>query len=226
MIFFNCLWLQDPMNYLCSNLFFFFNFSMLIVVLICFMVLFWMMKIIKGESGARLFIDHENLEIWWTCFPLIILILIGVPSMRILYEWDCQPLNSLSLKVLGYQWYWGYEYKSLDVSFDSFIKQFENLNSGSYRVMEVDNRMIVPGEVSLRMLVTSKDVLHSWAIPSMSVKIDAIPGRLNSIRLFFLLPGVYYGQCSELCGVGHALMPIVVEVVSWSDFINWVNKML
>jgi len=172
------------------------------------------------------FIEHESLEVWWTCVPVITLIFIGVPSLRLLYIYDCQPGKRLCLKVIGRQWYWRYEYGRLGIFFDSFPININDLNMGGFRIIDVDTRVVLPGEVPVRVIVTAGDVLHSWAVPRFGVKVDAVPGRLNVFRINAVNPGVYYGQCSELCGVGHSIIPIVIEVVSWRAFVDWVNKII
>lgn len=135
---------------------------------------------------------------------------------------------AMTIKAIGHQWYWSYEYsdyqtKGIDtISFDSYMIPEEDLEIGQLRLLEVDNRVVVPTHTHVRVLVTSTDVLHSWAVPSLGVKVDAVPGRLNQLSFFVQREGLYYGQCSELCGVNHGFMPIVVEAVSLNDYIDWV----
>nr|YP_009318511.1 cytochrome c oxidase subunit II [Echinoderes svetlanae]APA17418.1 cytochrome c oxidase subunit 2 [Echinoderes svetlanae] len=226
MSYYGSSWMQDPSTYICANMYVFFNYSLLLVMLISGLVGYWMWKVVVSKVSYNRFIEHESLEVWWTCVPVMTLIFIGVPSLRLLYMYDCQPGKSLCLKVIGRQWYWSYEYGRLGIFFDSFPININDLNVGGFRIMDVDTRVVLPGEVPVRVMVTAGDVLHSWAVPSFGVKVDAVPGRLNVFRMNAINPGVYYGQCSELCGVGHSIMPIVVEVVSWSAFVDWVNKMI
>jgi cytochrome c oxidase subunit 2 len=131
---------------------------------------------------------------------------------------DCR----LTIKTVGHQWYWSYEYSDfLNLEFDSYILPTEELNRGDFRLLDVDNRIVVPTETSVRLLITSADVIHSWAVPSLGIKTDAIPGRLNQIGFFIKYPGVYYGQCSEMCGANHSFIPIVLEAVAMKDFTSW-----
>nr|YP_009318501.1 cytochrome c oxidase subunit II [Pycnophyes kielensis]APA17408.1 cytochrome c oxidase subunit 2 [Pycnophyes kielensis] len=227
MLFYGGIWLQNPSTYICSNMVVFFNYLCLLITLISGLVGFWMWKTMVFNSGYRSFLDHEYLEIWWTTVPVLVMFLIGVPSIRILYMWDCQPGASMSLKIEGHQWYWEYEYAKMGLNFDSFMYNLSDFSAEEskdiFRLLEVDNRVVLPGEVSVRLLMSSLDVLHSWAVPSMGVKVDCIPGRLNSMRLSIPMSGVFYGQCSELCGVGHGVMPIVVEVVSCGEFEKFIG---
>lgn len=224
MIYYGGLWLQNPLTYIASNIIVFFNFVTLLITIIRGLVIYWIVKVIYIEFRYRRFRDHEVLEIWWTCMPVVVLIFIGVPSIRLLYIWDCQPSERIGLKVLGRQWYWRYEYGIVGVGFDSFVVGLDDLDRGQYRILEVDNRVVLPGEAPVRVLISAGDVLHRWAVPGFGVKVDAVPGRLNRVRLNIERPGVYYGQCSELCGVGHRIMPIVVEIVSWDVFLKWLKE--
>jgi cytochrome c oxidase subunit 2 len=170
-------------------------------------------------------------EIVWTIVPALILIVIAVPSFALLYSMDEMLDPAVTLKVVGHQWYWSYEYSdyaylspnSSSIGFDSYMIEENDLLEGSIqlRLLEVDNRIVLPVQTHIRVLITAADVLHSWAIPSFGVKVDACPGRLNQTTLFIKQSGVFYGQCSELCGTNHGFMPICVEVVSISDYIDW-----
>ena len=170
--------------------------------------------------------DNLFLELIWAFFPSLIIFLILIPSLYLLYslEEDIQP--KFNIKVIGHQWFWSYEFDSvkydLSFEFDSTLILESDLDIGGRRLLEVSNRLYLPVNVPLRILVTSSDVLHSWAVPEMGIKVDAVPGRLNDCVTLIRRPGVFYGQCSELCGVGHGFMPIVVEAVSykkWMDII-------
>lgn len=136
----------------------------------------------------------------------------------------------ITLKVIGNQWYWSYEYSdNLEFSdepliFDSYMVQEDDLAIGQFRLLEVDNRVVVPTNSHIRILITASDVLHSWAIPSLGIKLDACPGRLNQTSMFIKREGVFYGQCSEICGVNHGFMPIVVEAVSLEDYLTWLKN--
>lgn len=171
---------------------------------------------------------HTMIEIIWTVTPSLILMVIAVPSFALLYSIDEVIDPSVTLKVIGHQWYWSYEFSDfsdkLDTSiqFDSYMIAEEDLEKGQLRMLEVDNRVVLPTKTHIRILVTSDDVLHSFAIPSLGVKIDACPGRLNQVSVFINREGVFYGQCSELCGVNHLAMPIVIEAVPVEKYIKWV----
>lgn len=175
---------------------------------------------------------HNSLiEVAWTVIPVIILIIIAVPSMKLLFFMDKAPEDQveMTLKVTGHQWYWSYEYVDEgELSFDSNMVPDEDIDvsKGQIRLLEVDNRVVVPADTTIRLLMTAEDVLHNWAMPSFGIKTDTVPGRIN--ETWFRVPkekiGVYRGQCSELCGVRHGFMPIVVEVVSKQDYARWLVK--
>nr|NP_042254.1 cytochrome oxidase, subunit II [Prototheca wickerhamii]AAD12642.1 cytochrome oxidase, subunit II [Prototheca wickerhamii] len=178
-------------------------------------------------------IIHGTLiEIVWTITPSLILIFIAVPSFALLYSLDEVVDPAVTIKAIGHQWYWSYEYSDYSIAddqsiaFDSYMIPDDDLELGQYRLLEVDNRVVVPVDTHIRVIITAADVLHSWAIPSLGVKCDAVPGRLNQIPMFIKREGVFYGQCSELCGTNHAFMPIVVEAVSLENYISWVSNKL
>jgi cytochrome c oxidase subunit 2 len=171
------------------------------------------------------------IEIVWTIVPAITLLLVSIPSFTLLYSMDEILDPMLTLKVIGHQWFWSYEYSDYITPrlnsntafiYDSYMILEEDLNLGEFRLLEVDNRVILPTHTHIRVLVTSTDVLHSWAIPSLGIKIDACPGRLNQISTFINRPGVYYGQCSEICGINHGFMPIALEAVNFKDYASWI----
>lgn len=161
----------------------------------------------------------QELELAWTIYPAVTLGGIALPSLRILYLIDDVTYPSLSLKVIGHQWYWSYNIGEKE--FDSYILNIDDLLVGSSRLLEVDNRVVIPSRIDIRLLVSSADVLHSWAIPSLGIKVDAVPGRLNQYSLISAIPGVYYGQCSEICGANHSFIPIALERVSTADWLKW-----
>jgi cytochrome c oxidase subunit II len=165
---------------------------------------------------------NTTIEVVWTLVPVLILIIIAFPSFKLLYMMDVTPKADLTIKAIGNQWYWTYEYPDQDIRFDSNMVPEDKLKPGQLRLFEVDNRVIVPIHTNIRLITTSSDVVHSWAVPAFGVKKDSVPGRLNETWFHVKQPGVYYGQCSELCGVKHGFMPIVVEVVSKVDFDKWV----
>lgn len=166
------------------------------------------------------------LEIVWTGLPVIILIIIAVPSFKLLYKEDVIPQADLTIKAIGSQWYWSYEYpEHEDIAFDSIMLTDEEAKeAGHPRLLGTDTHIVVPVNKTVRMIVTASDVIHAWAIPSFGVKIDAVPGKLNETWFKATREGMYYGQCSELCGKDHGFMPIMVEVVSEEKYQQWLEK--
>jgi cytochrome c oxidase subunit 2 len=162
----------------------------------------------------------------------LILITIAFPSFKLLYLIDEIVDPAITVKAIGHQWFWSYEYSdytgpnSESLAFDSFMVTTEDLETGDLRLLEVDNKVVLPINTHVRVVVTAADVLHSWAAPSLGIKVDAVPGRLNATSFLIKRAGLYYGQCSELCGVNHGFMPIVIEAVSLEDYVNWVESQL
>jgi len=179
---------------------------------------------------------HSLIEIIWTTIPALTLCVIAVPSFTLLYSLDEIVLPSLTIKAIGRQWYWSYEYGDYETSesdlvgngitFDSNLLQDDDLEQGQLRLLDVDNRLVLPVNKHIRLLTCAGDVMHSFAVPSLAIKLDAIPGRLNQTMLFIKRQGVFYGQCSELCGSSHGMMPISLEAVLEQNYINWVNAKL
>jgi cytochrome c oxidase subunit 2 len=183
----------------------------------------------QNNPNVQKFTHSSVLEFIWTLVPAAILLFISVPSFALLYSLDELIEPSLTLKVIGHQWYWSYEYSDClyfptteSVNFDSYMIATSDLTKGTFRLLEVDNRVVLPTNTHIRLLVTSADVLHSWAIPSFGIKIDACPGRLSQGSLLIKREGVFYGQCSEICGINHGFMPIVIKTVSVDTFLIWV----
>lgn len=166
------------------------------------------------------------LEVIWTLLPVFVLVAIAVPSFALLYAIDELVEPTLTIKVIGHQWYWSYEYSDYEegnIEFDSYMIPEEDLEEGELRLLEVDKKVWLPTYTHIRVLVTAADVLHSWAVPALGVKMDALPGRLNQVSLFIKREGVFYGQCSELCGVNHGFMPIAVKAVPLELYNLWVR---
>ena len=161
------------------------------------------------------------IEILWTLIPCLILIVMAVPSFQILYKQDTIPKAEVTIKAVGYQWYWGYEYPDENIIFESYMIKEEELKENQPRLLSVDNEVVVPVNKVIKVLITANDVLHAWALPSFGVKRDAVPGRINETWFKAEKVGTYYGQCSELCGIQHAFMPISVKVVSEEDYAKW-----
>ena len=162
-------------------------------------------------------------EILWTLIPCLILIVMAVPSFKILYKQDTIPKAEVTIKAIGYQWYWGYEYPDENIIFESYMIKEEDLKENQPRLLAVDNEVVVPVNKVVKVLITANDVLHAWALPSFGVKRDAVPGRINETWFKAEKVGTYYGQCSELCGIQHAFMPIAVRVVSEEDYAEWLS---
>jgi cytochrome c oxidase subunit 2 len=165
------------------------------------------------------------IEIIWTVVPIIILVAITIPSMKTLYYNETIVDAEMTLKVIGNQWYWSYQYPDhQNISFDSNIIRDENLKDGDIRLLSVDNQVVLPVDTTIRVQTTGADVIHNWAIPAFGTKLEAVPGKLNEGWIRVNKIGTYYGQCSELCGTGHGFMPISVRVVSKEEFANWVES--
>jgi cytochrome c oxidase subunit 2 len=172
------------------------------------------------------------LEIIWTVTPALILLVIAVPSFALLYSVDEIIEPAITIKAVGHQWYWSYEFTDYAteegemINFDSYMLPSDDLPQGALRLLEVDNRVVLPVKTHIRVIVTAADVLHCGGIRSLGIKLDGCPGRLNQTSMFIKREGVYYGQCSEICGVNHGFMPIVVEAVSLEDYVSWVSTKL
>ncbi len=216
---------QDASSPLMEQLIFFHDHAILILILIITVVGYAYVSLLTNSFSSRYVVEGQEIETIWTILPGVILLFLALPSLRLLYLLDEILDCRLTVKTVGHQWYWSYEYSDfLDIEFDSYILPTEELNFGEFRLLDVDNRVVVPIETSIRLLVTSADVIHSWAVPSLGIKTDATPGRLNQIRFFIKYPGVFYGQCSEICGANHSFMPIVVEAIIMKDFTSWLLK--
>nr|ACA61248.1 cytochrome c oxidase subunit II [Gastrimargus marmoratus] len=185
------------------------------------------LSLMTNKFMDRHVMDGQYLEILWTVLPAVVLIFIALPSLRILYLIDENSNPTLTLKTIGHQWYWSYEYSDFtDVEFDSYMIPQNELNPYNIRLLEVDNRTTLPMNTLTRILITSEDVIHSWTIPSIGVKVDATPGRLNQGMFMINRPGLFFGQCSEICGANHSFMPIVIESTSVKLFIKWLSNMM
>lgn len=179
----------------------------------------------KSNPIPNKFTHNVLIEVLWTFIPIILLVVIAIPSFKILNYAEITPKSDLTIKVVGYQWYWHYIYPDNgNFEFDSYMIPTKDLKPGQKRLLEVDNRVVIPAGKVVRFLTTGADVIHSFAVPSFGVKIDAVPGRTNEIWVQVEKPGVYYGQCSELCGVNHGFMPIAVQVVTPEEFEIWVEE--
>lgn len=186
----------------------------------------------NNNNISSTLIHGTFIELVWTITPAIILFFIAIPSFSLLYAMDEVISPTITIKTLGHQWYWSYEYSDYKnnnnegINFDSYMLPEEELKVGQLRLLEVDNHMVIPINTHIRIIISAADVLHSWAIPSLGVKCDAVPGRLNQTSLFLKREGLYYGQCSEICGINHGFMPIVVEAVNLKNYIFWISNKL
>jgi cytochrome c oxidase subunit 2 len=202
------------------------NLLLPIIVAISAFVLFLMLYVcVKFRASANPNPSKRThnvaVEVLWTLIPCLILIVIAVPSFKILYKQDAIPKADLTIKAIGYQWYWGYEYPDENIIFDSYMVEDKDLKADQPRLLAVDNEVVVPVNKVVKVLITANDVLHAWALPSFGVKRDAVPGRINETWFKAEKTGTYYGQCSELCGIKHAFMPITVKVVSEEEYQEW-----
>nr|YP_010042735.1 cytochrome c oxidase subunit II [Protoreaster nodosus]QPC56372.1 cytochrome c oxidase subunit II [Protoreaster nodosus] len=221
------LGLQDASSPLMEELVYFHDYTLIILTLITILVFYGLASLLFSTNTNRFFLEGQGLETVWTIVPAIILIFIALPSLQLLYLMDEVNNPSLTIKAIGHQWYWSYEYADYrELEFDSYMIPTNDLPLGSPRLLEVDNRLVLPSNTPIRVLVSSADVLHSWAIPSLGIKMDAVPGRLNQVNFFISRCGLFYGQCSEICGANHSFMPIVIESINFPSFENWVSNFL
>nr|AVP25576.1 cytochrome c oxidase subunit II [Mantophryne lateralis] len=213
---------QDAASPIMEELLHFHDHTLMAVFLISSLVLYIITTLMTTKLFSTNTIDAQEIEMVWTIMPAIILIVIALPSLRILYLMDEISSPDITIKTIGHQWYWSYEYSDFtNLNFDSYMTPTKDLTAGQLRLLEVDNRMITPIGMATRTIITADDVLHSWTVPSLGVKTDAIPGRLNQTSFLISRPGLYYGQCSEICGANHSFMPIVVEALPILNFLNW-----
>nr|AAT97369.1 cytochrome c oxidase subunit II [Cladotanytarsus aff. mancus 3TE] len=221
------LGLQDSNSPVMEQLNFFHDHSLLILILVTTLVGYLMFMLFFNKLNHRFLLHGQTIEVIWTILPAIILLFIAFPSLRILYLLDEINKPTISLKSIGHQWYWSYEYSDFNnVEFDSYMIPSNEMNLDSFRLLDVDNRTILPTNNQIRILVTATDVIHSWTVPSLGIKVDANPGRLNQTNFYMNRPGLFYGQCSEICGANHSFMPIVIESVPSNYFIKWIKKMI
>nr|AND96467.1 cytochrome c oxidase subunit 2 [Onthophagus haematopus] len=219
------LTLQDAASPLMEQLIMFHNHALLILLMITVMVGYLMGTLFFNKYNYRFLLENQMIEIIWTIAPAITLIFIALPSLQLLYLLDEINNPMISMKSIGHQWYWSYEYSDFKkLEFDSYMIPMNEMKPNNFRLLDVDNRTILPYNSQIRMLITAADVIHSWTIPALSVKIDATPGRLNQISFLMNRTGLFFGQCSEICGANHSFMPIVIESISMKYFIKWMNS--
>lgn len=226
---------QDPATPIMEGLIDLHNNIMIVLVFIAFFVSTVLYRAIflfdEKNTHKVVAVKHGAfIEIVWTVIPTLILVCMATPTFSLLYAMDEVIEPALTIKAVGHQWYWSYEYSDYEnikpISFDSYMVPESDLKSGEFRLLEVDNRLVVPTHSHIRVVVTSDDVIHSFAVPSLGIKVDAIPGRLNQATFYIKREGVFYGQCSEICGANHGFMPIVVHAVQQDQFLRWVLSMI
>nr|WRY72411.1 cytochrome c oxidase subunit II [Eurhadina rubra] len=216
---------QNANSPIMEQLIMFHDHTMMIIMMITITVGYMMSLIIIKMFNNRFMMENQMIELIWTIMPAIMLIFIAMPSLKILYMLEETTKPMISIKTIGHQWYWSYEYSDFKkIEFDSYMKPSNEISENQFRLLETDNKLIIPYNVQTRMLMSSTDVLHSWTIPVLGIKVDASPGRINQGNLNMNRPGIFYGQCSEICGVNHSFMPILLESINMNTFINWIKK--
>nr|YP_009529019.1 cytochrome c oxidase subunit II [Phryganea cinerea]AXU98774.1 cytochrome c oxidase subunit II [Phryganea cinerea] len=216
---------QNGSSPLMEQMIFFHDFTLLILTLIIFFISYLMINLFFNKLINRFLMEEQMIELIWTVLPAIILIFIALPSLKLLYLLDENNKPIITLKTMGHQWYWSYEYSDFQkINFDSYMIATDKINSNEFRLIEVDNRIVLPMKTQIRIMISASDVIHSWTIPSLAVKADAVPGRLNQANFFLNRPGLFFGQCSEICGTNHSFMPITIESISPYLFINWIKN--
>ena len=196
-----------------------------ITVFVLFLIAYACIRFRASKNKEASTTSHNTfIEVIWTLVPCLILIVLAVPSFKVLYSQDEIPKADVTIKAIGYQWYWGYEYPDENIIFDSYMIEEKDLKEGQPRLLSVDNEVYVPVNKVVKVMITANDVLHAWALPSFGVKRDAVPGRINETWFKADRVGTFYGQCSELCGIKHAFMPITVNVVSQEEYNQWLEK--
>ncbi|NP_696983.1 cytochrome c oxidase subunit 2 (mitochondrion) [Monosiga brevicollis] len=231
---------QDPASPVFEEIINFHNYVFVYMTFIFFGVFWILIELLRNFNKVNRFISHKFMihgtliELIWTVTPALVLVGIAFPSFKLLYLMDEVIDPAITIKVVGHQWYWSYEYSDYvssddqesTIAFDSYMVPEDDLELGDLRLLEVDNRVVLPKNTHVRVIVTSADVIHSWAVPSLGVKIDAIPGRLNQTSFLAYRNGVFYGQCSEICGIGHSVMPIAIEVVDLENYCTYIDNLI
>jgi len=234
------LMFQDPATPIMEGIIDLHNDVMFYIIVIVTLVLWILLRIIYLFSPKRFGYygpvstntHNTTVEVIWTITPALILLVIALPSFALLYAMDEVIDPALTLKVIGHQWYWSYEYSDYNqtdrdsIAFDSYLVPTDELAEGSLRLLEVDNRVVLPALTHIRVIITGADVIHNWAIPALGIKVDAVPGRLSQTSIFMKRNGTFYGQCSEICGVNHGYMPIVIESIHTNNYVAWVQKQM
>nr|BAF80297.1 cytochrome c oxidase subunit II [Culicoides cylindratus]BAF80303.1 cytochrome c oxidase subunit II [Culicoides cylindratus] len=214
--------LLDSNSPVMEQLNFFHDHTLLILLLITISIGGLMISLLTKTFTDLSNTSGHTMEFFWTVIPAMVLIFVALPSLRMLYLLDELGGPSISIKAIGHQWFWSYEYPDFkNIEFDSYMIPTNELEMNGFRLLDVDNRVILPIHSRIRIIVSALDVLHSWTIPTLGVKVDATPGRLNQLFTYMNRSGLFFGQCSEICGANHSFMPIVVESVPAWEFLQW-----
>nr|QYC35769.1 cytochrome c oxidase subunit 2 [Vibidia duodecimguttata] len=214
----------DSSSYLLEQLSFFHDHALLILTMITCTVAYIMISLIFNKLSHRFLLEGHMIEMIWTILPAFTLIFIALPSLKLIYLIDEIRNPLITLKTIGHQWYWTYEYSDFkNIEFDSYMTPSTELKNFNFRLLEVDNRTVLPYMAPIRIITSSSDVIHSWTIPSSGIKVDASPGRLNQMSFTLNRTGMFYGQCSEICGANHSFMPISIESISPKNFFKWIE---
>lgn len=216
----------DRASYIIERLNFFHGYVLLILTIITIQVLYIILVIIVDGLRGRMVLEADLVELVWTIAPIVVLLLIGFPSLQLLYIRDELVEPRFTIKVVGNQWYWTYEYSDYSpISFDSYIISEIDSLAHSFRLLDTDTSVLIPINIRIRFVVRAADVIHSWTVPSIGIKVDAVPGRLNQLRVIPNRLGIFWGQCSEICGSNHRFIPITLEVTSVDDYINYIETL-
>ena len=223
--------LQDANSPIIEELLFLHDFINLILIFIIRFVGYIIFRILLNNFINKNLLESQIIECIWTIIPAAILIQIAMPSLLLLYILDESIDSSISIKVIGHQWYWRYEYTDFwslidnyQLEFDTYIIPTNELEDSMFRLLDVDNRTVIPYNIHTRVIISSADVLHAWTVPSLGVKADAVPGRLNQVKFIAQRPGLFFGQCSEICGANHRFIPIMIEAINPRVFLNWMLR--
>nr|UPL65896.1 cytochrome c oxidase subunit II [Lasiolabops cosmopolites] len=217
--------LQDANSPIMEQLIFFHDQTIMILLMITITVSYIMFSTMTNKMINRFLLEGQAIELIWTLMPAVILLFIALPSLKILYLMDEVNKPTMTIKAIGHQWYWSYEYSDMkNIEMESYMKPSNIMESNEFRLLDVDSRLMIPMNSNVRIMVTSSDVIHSWTIPSLGVKVDGTPGRLNQAMMIIKRPGLMFGQCSEICGANHSFMPIVIESISMNQFLNWIKS--
>nr|AZL93118.1 cytochrome c oxidase subunit 2 [Belyta sp. ZJUH_2016005] len=211
---------QDASSPNMENMILFHDFIMMMMILIMSFITMKIYYMLKNKMYYMKFMNHQMLEMFWTILPMCILMTMAIPSIMNLYINEEINMPMLTFKIIAHQWYWSFELPNINMNYESFM--IKNFFKSNFRLLDTNSRLMIPINLNIKLLVSSMDVIHSFTIPSLGIKIDACPGRLNQINFKSLRPGIFFGQCSEICGINHSFMPIMMEM---TKFNNWINLM-